>query len=72
MSFMNLVPGIGRGSWHVGVHCTTAEAYELVRAIHAKFGELIERGVLMVERTAWSLALQDERALFDDAPPGEA
>lgn len=58
--------GMGNDSWTLGVHCTDREARELIEALRGKFGELVERGILRVERMPWSIRLKDENILFGD------
>jgi len=49
--------GGGCGSWHLGCHCTESEAKELCVALHNRFQYAIDRGILVVRRTFWSLKL---------------
>ncbi|MFA5767350.1 MAG: hypothetical protein WC919_05485 [Candidatus Paceibacterota bacterium] len=49
--------GGGCGSWHLGCHCTESEAKELCTALHNRFQHAIDRGILVVRRSFWSLRL---------------
>jgi hypothetical protein len=51
--------GGGCNSWHLGCHCTEAEARELCEALYNKFSTAIKSGLLKIERKAWSLRLKD-------------
>jgi hypothetical protein len=49
--------GAGSDSWHYGAYCTEKEARKLCKDLHLQFAVEIEKGVLRVERTFWSLDL---------------
>jgi hypothetical protein len=49
--------GGGCGSWHLGCHCTELEAKELCSALYSRFQHAIDRGILTIRRTPWSLRL---------------
>ncbi|MFA5766418.1 MAG: hypothetical protein WC919_00655 [Candidatus Paceibacterota bacterium] len=50
--------GGGCGSWHLGCHCTDIEAKELCRTLHERFQHAIDRGILTIRRSFWSLKLR--------------
>lgn len=47
--------GFGCESWHLGCHCTQAEAQELCGELYDRFGKAIQAGQLEIDRHAWSL-----------------
>jgi len=51
--------GGGCGNWHLGCHCTEIEAKELCAALYDHFRHAIDRGILTIRRTPWSLRLKD-------------
>jgi hypothetical protein len=51
--------GGGCGSWHLGCHCTESEAKALCAALYEHFSYAIDRGILTIRRTPWSLMLKD-------------
>jgi hypothetical protein len=50
--------GGGDGSWHLGCHCTEAEAQNLIYKLHLEFGKAIKAGLIHVDRHAWALELK--------------
>ena len=52
--------GGGCNSWHLGCHCTEPEAKELCAALHGRFQHAIDKGMLLIRRTFWSLRLKDD------------
>ena len=49
--------GGGCGGWHLGCHCTEAEARLLCQRLYYRFGKAIKAGHLKVVRHHWSIRL---------------
>jgi hypothetical protein len=47
----------GCESWHLGAHCTFAEARKICEKLYKVYAMEIDKGILRVERILWSLRL---------------
>ena len=51
--------GMGGGHWHMGSHCTEAEATALCCALHTQLGKLIAKGIIYLKRIPWSVKIKE-------------